>query len=90
MRKIAAQIVEAGLSGTLIHAKHSERMEPRLHAFCTPAPDDARAAARRVDATVAAGEDPGPLAGVPVGVKDLVCTKDLPTVSGSVAHEGFV
>ena len=49
-----------------------------------------RAAARQVDARVQAGEDPGPLAGVPVGIKDLVCTKDLPTVSGSIAYEGFM
>lgn len=69
---------------------HMERVEPRLHAFCTAAPDYARAAARHIDAMIAAGEDAGPLAGVPVGVKDLVCTKDLPTVSGSVAYEGFV
>ena len=69
---------------------HMEEVEPHLHAFCTPAPDYARAAARQVDARIAAGEDPGPLAGVPVGIKDLVCTKDLPTVSGSIAYEGFM
>ena len=69
---------------------HMEEVEPHLHAFCTPAPDYARAAARQVDARVQAGEDPGPLAGVPVGIKDLVCTKDLPTVSGSIAYEGFM
>ncbi len=66
---------------------HMEQVEPDLHAFCTPAPDYARAAARKVDARIAAGEDPGPLAGVPVGIKDLVCTKDLRTVSGSIAYK---
>ncbi|MDE0052370.1 MAG: amidase, partial [Rhodospirillales bacterium] len=69
---------------------HMEQVEPHLHAFCTPAPDYARAAARQVDARIVAGDDPGPLAGVPVGIKDLVCTKDLPTVSGSIAYEGFM
>ena len=69
---------------------HMEQVEHHLHAFCTPAQDYARAAARQVDARIAAGEDPGPLAGVPVGIKDLVCTKDLPTVSGSIAYEGFM
>ena len=69
---------------------HMEEVEPHLHAFCTPAPDYARAAARQVDARIVAGEDPGPLAGVPVGIKDLVCTKDLPTVSGSIAYKGFM
>ncbi len=67
-----------------------DRLEPVLHAFCTPGPEVARAAAQAVDAKIAAGEDPGPLAGVPVGIKDLVCTKDLPTVSGSVAYRDFV
>lgn len=69
---------------------HMEQVEPHVHAFCTPSPDYARAAARQVDAKIAAGEDAGPLAGVPVGIKDLVCTKDLPIVSGSVAYEGFM
>ena len=69
---------------------HMDGVEPHVHAFCTPAPDYARAAARKVDARVQAGEDPGPLAGVPVAIKDLVCTKDLPTVSGSVAYRDFM
>ena len=67
-----------------------EQVEPHLHAFCTPAPDYARAAARRVDEAIAKGGDPAPLAGVPVGIKDLVCTRDLPTVSGSVAYKDFM
>ncbi len=78
----AVEVAEAVLG-------HMERVEPHLHAFCTPAPDFARAAAAAVDARIATGEDPGPLAGVPVGVKDLVCTQDMRTVSGSVAYENF-
>ena len=42
-----------------------ETLEPHIHAFCTPTPDVALAAAGAVDAKIAAGEDPGPLAGVP-------------------------
>jgi aspartyl-tRNA(Asn)/glutamyl-tRNA(Gln) amidotransferase subunit A len=45
-----------------------DRLEPVLHAFCTPTPDAARADAKRIDAELAAGRDPGPLAGVPVGI----------------------
>ncbi|MCW3837396.1 AtzE family amidohydrolase [Sphingomonas canadensis] len=45
--------------------------------------DDARAAAAAIDARVAAGEDPGPLAGVPFGVKDLFDVAGLPTTAGA-------
>jgi aspartyl-tRNA(Asn)/glutamyl-tRNA(Gln) amidotransferase subunit A len=67
-----------------------DRLEPVLHAFCTPTPDAARADAKRIDAELAAGRDPGPLAGVPVGIKDLVATKGVPTVMGSWAYRDFV
>lgn len=66
-----------------------EKLEPTLHAFCTPAPDFARKEAARIDGMIAKGEDPGALAGVPIGIKDLICTKDLPTVSGSYAYKDF-
>ncbi|MGR8918701.1 MAG: amidase [Gammaproteobacteria bacterium] len=67
-----------------------ERLDPLVNAFCTPTPELARAAARDVDAAIAAGESPGPLCGVPVGIKDLVCTKGVRTVSGSPAYASFV
>ena len=67
-----------------------DALEPTLHAFCTPTPELARADAQRIDADFAAGRDPGPLAGVPVGIKDLVATKGIPTVMGSWAYRDFV
>ena len=67
-----------------------DRLEPTLHAFCTPTPELARADARALEARLAAGEEAGPLAGVPVGIKDLVCTKGVRTVSGSFAYLDFV
>lgn len=48
--------------------------------------DRARAEAARVDALVAAGTDPGPLAGVPYGVKDLFDVAGLPTTAGSTIY----
>ncbi|MFI7336625.1 amidase [Streptomyces sp. NPDC050085] len=65
-------------------------VDGELRAFCTPTPDLARAAARRVADAVSSGEDPGPLAGVPLGVKDLICTKGIRTTSGSHAYADFV
>jgi aspartyl-tRNA(Asn)/glutamyl-tRNA(Gln) amidotransferase subunit A len=79
----ATEAVEAVLS-------RMEKLEPVLHAFCTPTPDLARREAKRIDKAIQAGEDVGPLAGVPVGIKDLVCTAGIRTVSGSVAYEDFV
>lgn len=45
--------------------------------------DGARADARRIDEQVAAGVDPGPLAGIPFSAKDVLATVDLPTTCGS-------
>jgi aspartyl-tRNA(Asn)/glutamyl-tRNA(Gln) amidotransferase subunit A len=70
--------------------RRMEALEPHIHAFCTPTPEVALAAAGAVDAKVAAGEDPGPLAGVPIGIKDLVATKDILTVMGSPWYRDFV
>jgi aspartyl-tRNA(Asn)/glutamyl-tRNA(Gln) amidotransferase subunit A len=67
-----------------------ERLEPHIHAFCTPAPDLARAAAKRIEAELAAGRDPGALAGVPVSIKDLIFTRGIRTTSGSVAYRDFI
>ena len=57
-----------------------------LNAFVAVDADLALAAARRVDDAVARGEDPGPLAGVPFGVKDLEDCAGLPTSHGSLLH----
>lgn len=67
-----------------------EALEPTLHAFCTPTPDLALKMAARIDEAIAAGEAVGPLAGIPIGIKDLICTKGIRTVSGSPAYEDFV
>jgi aspartyl-tRNA(Asn)/glutamyl-tRNA(Gln) amidotransferase subunit A len=67
-----------------------EALEPHLHAFCTTTPDLARREAKRVEQAILTGEDVGPLAGVPVGIKDLVCTAGIRTVSGSFAYQNFV
>ena len=67
-----------------------EALDPKLHAFCTPTPDLARATAKRIDDELSAGRDPGPLAGVPVGIKDLVSTAGIRTTSASWAYADFV
>ncbi len=70
--------------------RRMDLLEPYLHAFCTRADESALREARRVDAAIARGEDVGPLAGVPVGIKDLVATKGIRTALGSFAYADFV
>lgn len=65
-----------------------DRANPQLNAFVHLDADLARAAAAAVDAAVAAGRDPGPLAGVPFGVKDLEDCAGLPTSHGSLLFKG--
>ena len=60
----------------------------RLNAFVHLDADLAREAASAVDEAVARGDDPGPLAGVPFGVKDLERCKGMPTDYGSVPFAG--
>ena len=59
------------------------------HAFLDVLAEDARSQATAVDAAVAEGRDPGPLAGVPVALKDNLCTRGIPTTCGSRILEGW-
>jgi aspartyl-tRNA(Asn)/glutamyl-tRNA(Gln) amidotransferase subunit A len=52
--------------------------------------EGARRSADAVDAAVKAGRDPGPLAGVPLGIKDIFCTKGVETTCASKILRGFV
>lgn len=64
-----------------------ERGNERLNAFVHVDEGIARRAAEAVDAAVARGEDPGPLAGVPFGVKDLEDCAGMPTSHGSLLYK---
>jgi len=63
--------------------------EPELHACNLVTGDAARAAAAAVDAAVGRGNDPGPLAGVPIVLKDNLCTRGVPTTCSSRILEGW-
>lgn len=83
-REISAlEVAEASL-------RRMETLEPHIHAYCVPAPEVARAAAKAVDAKIAAGEDAGALAGVPIGIKDLVATAGIETAMGSNLYKGWI
>jgi aspartyl-tRNA(Asn)/glutamyl-tRNA(Gln) amidotransferase subunit A len=68
--------------------RRAERHEPDVQAFVTLTPELARAAAARADEARAAGRPVGPLAGVPVALKDLYCTRGVPTTGSSRVLEG--
>lgn len=65
-------------------------VNPAVNAFCEVRASDAVRRAGEIDARVARGEDPGPLAGVPVAVKDVVWEAGVEATNGSRALLGFV
>lgn len=67
-----------------------ERTNPALNAFIAVYPEAAREQAAAVDAAIARGEDPGPLAGVPIGIKDLEPVKGMLFTEGSRVYEGRI
>ena len=91
--RIAALVRNREISAVEITQAVLDRIEAidgRLNSICTVAADDALEAAQAVDAALAKGEDPGPLCGVPVSIKDLVATKGIRTTFGSRIHENDV
>lgn len=79
----AAQVVQA-------HLRRAEEVGAALNSWITLDPEGAARAAREVDAALARGDDPGPMAGAPIGLKDLIDAEGLPTTAGSVIDKGRV
>jgi aspartyl-tRNA(Asn)/glutamyl-tRNA(Gln) amidotransferase subunit A len=67
-----------------------ERVDPQVRAFLTVTRDEALRLAEEADARFKAGTPCGPLDGVPVALKDVLCTRGVPTTCGSKILEGFV
>ncbi len=63
--------------------------DQEIHAFTLVLADEARERAAAVDRAVASGDDPGPLAGVPVALKDNLCTRGVPTTCSSRILDGW-
>src|ERR1035437_9726684 len=95
-RLTAAQIAAAVASGEVsavevarAHPNWIAAVDPDVRAFLHVAGIGALAAAEEIDRKRAAGEPLGPLAGVPLALKDVMTTTDMPTTAGSKILEGW-
>src|SRR3954465_15583601 len=79
----AAAVTEAALERTA-------RVEPLIAAYLEIYAEPARARAAEIDRRLAAGEDPGPLAGVPIALKDNLSLAGSPLTCGSKILGGYV
>ncbi|MBY8888400.1 Asp-tRNA(Asn)/Glu-tRNA(Gln) amidotransferase subunit GatA [Streptomyces sp. PTM05] len=96
-RLTAAQTAEAIASGETsavdvaqAHLDRIDAIDEKVHAFLHVDTEGALAAARAVDAKRAKGEELGPLAGVPLALKDIFTTEGVPTTVGSKILDGWI
>jgi len=84
--QIAMGIKDGSLKAVDVLEEHIARIDAReseIHAFNKLTLDDARANAARVDADAVAGRPLAPLAGVPIALKDNMCTRGVETTCSS-------
>ena len=87
-----AAVVEGRVSAAALAEEHYERIaavDPEIHSFLALTRERAMAQAEKVDAAVKAGDPVGALAGVPVGIKDVLATKGAVTTAGSKILKGY-
>jgi aspartyl-tRNA(Asn)/glutamyl-tRNA(Gln) amidotransferase subunit A len=90
--ELAALVASGEASAAEIARDHLDRIaavDGSVQAFLHVDEDNVLAQARAVDARRAAGEELGPLAGVPIAHKDVFTTKDMPTTCSSKILEGW-
>jgi aspartyl-tRNA(Asn)/glutamyl-tRNA(Gln) amidotransferase subunit A len=85
-------VVEGRISAVALAAEHYERIaaiDGQIHSYLALTRERAMAQAERVDAAAKAGDPLGALAGVPVGIKDVLAMRGVPTTAGSRILEGY-
>jgi aspartyl-tRNA(Asn)/glutamyl-tRNA(Gln) amidotransferase subunit A len=91
--ELGAAIASGDVSAVEVAQAHLDRIntvDPAVHAFLYVDADGALAAAKAIDERRMAGEELGPLAGVPLALKDVFVTKGIPTTCGSRILEGWI
>lgn len=93
IRELHQQLITKDRSAVEIAQASLDRIaavEPKLHSFLQVTTEQAIAQAQQVDAKIAAGEEIGLLAGIPIGIKDNLCTQGIPTTCASRILQNFV
>lgn len=93
LTELAFSIKNREWSAIEITEKTIERIQlsdKNINAFCTIDIDYAMQQAEKIDAEIRLGRSIGPLDGVPVAIKDLICTKNLRTTFGSELYADFI
>jgi aspartyl-tRNA(Asn)/glutamyl-tRNA(Gln) amidotransferase subunit A len=93
IRELHEQLLKKERSATEITTetlKRIETLEPKIRSFLRVTADQALQSAKQVDAKIAAGEEIGILEGIPIGIKDNLCTRGIPTTCASRMLENFV
>lgn len=93
IRQLHQQLITQERTAVAIAQEYLDRIaqvEPQVKAFLTLTGEQALAAAAQVDAKIARGESIGLLEGIPVGIKDNLCTPGVRTTCGSRILENFV
>lgn len=93
IRELHRQLISKERSSLEITQEALDRiqtLEPKVHSFLCVTSEYALEQARQVDAKIARGEEIGLLAGIPIGIKDNMCTKGIRTTCASRILENFV
>ena len=80
----------SSVDATRAHLDRIEAVDADVHAFLHVAGEKALATAAAIDVRRASGEKLSPLAGVPIAIKDVLATNDMPSTSGSKILEGWL